>query len=84
MKPSADYNLSCSEARAAIQTRLDEPLTADSETALSRHVAGCAPCADYQGDLGAMRDALRSIPPLKLPAEVREDVRSAARRRDTP
>jgi hypothetical protein len=84
MKPRDDDSLSCSEARAVIQVRLDEPLNADSETALSRHVAVCKPCAVYQGNLVAVRSALRSIPLLELPAGVRENLPTAEGERDTP
>lgn len=84
MKPRADDQMPCSEARAAIQGRLDDPLPADRETTLSRHVSECEACSAYQADLGAMRGALRSMPLFKLPAEVREDVRSGMGRHDTP
>ncbi len=82
MKPRADDQMPCPEARAAIQVRLDEPLPADRESALSRHVSECEACAAYQADLGAIRGALRSMPLFELPAKVRQDVRSATGRRD--
>jgi anti-sigma factor RsiW len=82
MKRQADEPMQCSEARAAIQARLDEPLPAEQETALSRHVTECKACGTYQAELGAMCDALRSMPVFELPAKIREDVRSATGKHD--
>ena len=57
MKRQADEPMQCSEARAAIQARLDEPLPAEQETALSQHVTECKACGTYQAELGAMCDS---------------------------
>jgi anti-sigma factor RsiW len=83
MKPRVDDSLPCSEARAAVQARLDEPLPIDRDTALNRHLGECEACASYHADLGAMRDALRSMPLFDLPAGVRKGVRSAMGRPNT-
>ena len=77
MKPRVNEDMPCSEARATIQVCMDEPLATDRETALSKHLSECNLCASYQADLGAMRDALRSMPLFELPAEIRQDLRSA-------
>jgi hypothetical protein len=84
MNSPADHSLSCPEARAAAQVRLDEPLPAGREAALDRHCSACKPCASYRADLDAMRDALRTMPPLKLPVDTLEKLRSATRGDDTP
>ena len=83
MKPDAEDHLQCPEARAAIQARLDEPLPADRQSALFSHLRECEACSAYQAELGTMRDALRSMPPFRLPAELREDVRSATGSHDS-
>lgn len=83
MTPHGDHHLPCSQARAAIQARLDEPLPTDRETALATHLLECKGCSVYRDDLETMRDTLRSMPPLELPAAVREEVQSAVGKCDT-
>ena len=83
MKPDAEDHLQCPEARAAIQARLDEPLSADRQSALFSHLRECEACSAYQAELGALRDALRSMPLFELPAEVRDGALSASARRDS-
>jgi hypothetical protein len=73
----ANERQGCQEAQEAIQLRLDEDLDAERESSLCAHLRECEPCRLHEAELQSLRKTLRSMPPLALPAEVREKVESA-------
>jgi hypothetical protein len=65
-----------------------DPQTADPQTAeLLAHVAGCAACTADLEALRRVRDTLRALPPVPMPADVAERIEAAllaARASSTP
>lgn len=64
----------CEEVQQAIQERLDGAIEADGESLIDAHLAGCAPCREFQDGLLAVRQALRSLPRFPMPAEALDGV----------
>ena len=62
-------------AEELISDRLDGPLDAASQAALSAHLAGCASCGYFAAQMGVMGDGLRELPRLPASPTVARQVR---------
>lgn len=67
-------NMTCAEARALVQLRMDGPLDAARAVEVERHLGGCAACRAHAEELRALREELRALPTLEFPEEALEDV----------
>jgi hypothetical protein len=75
-------------SETAPPTQAADPQTADSQTAeMLAHVAGCAACTADLEALRRVRETLRALPPVPMPADVAERIEAAllaARGSSTP
>lgn len=62
--------MSCEKFRAQITAYLDGELGDDRGSALRGHLRGCEGCRRAASDEAALRDGLRSLPPLDPPASM--------------
>ena len=60
-------NMTCAEARALVQLRMDGPLDAARAVDVERHLGGCAACREHADELRALRESLRELPLLEFP-----------------
>ena len=62
--------MKCEQARAQLTAYLDGELEGDRGSAVRGHLRGCAACRDAARDEAALRDGLRSLPPVDPPASL--------------
>jgi anti-sigma factor RsiW len=63
--------MTCAQAEQHLLESIDEPLPADVQRALDRHVASCAACAAFAAQLRAVdAQLLAALPPLTAPESI--------------
>jgi anti-sigma factor RsiW len=68
-----------------IEAWMDEELTPAEAAALERHVAECSACAEISARLREQKTRIRADAPYyRAPADLRDSIRLALRRADTP
>jgi len=71
----------CAGAREAIHASLDaELMDAGLQQRLENHLGDCASCREFAAEMRRIQGGLRSLPELKLPDEVLEQVWARTRR----
>jgi predicted anti-sigma-YlaC factor YlaD len=66
--------MTCEETRRHIHEAHDDDRGAPLPELVRAHVAACTACRDFEGDLRALTDALRALPPAPLPGDVLDAV----------
>jgi len=65
----------CNQAREAVHVSLDaELMDAGLQQCLEQHLASCEACRAFADEMRSVQEELRSLPELKLPDEVLEEV----------
>ena len=73
--------MTCAQAEEHLLESIDDPLPADVQRAIDRHVASCAACATFAARLRALDTQLAAaLPPLTAPESIAVGVRRKVRK----
>jgi anti-sigma factor RsiW len=73
--------MTCAQAEEHLLDSIDEPLPADVQRAMDRHVASCAACATFAARLRAVDTQLvAALPPLAAPDSIAAGVHRQVRK----
>lgn len=76
--------LHCGEVLADLTEHLDGRSSRDRAERIDEHLAGCAGCQRFDGEISAAVRALRQLPDEPLPSEVEERLADALRAGEAP